>query len=86
MRELLVRVVVAGVLVWMGWTAGSAQSLPGRFELVLEVPPGVTRVTCRQGCDFMRSVSPIQKPQVETVVRCSGPARCTSDMIVGWAR
>lgn len=50
MKGLVVRVIVAGGLVGLGWAAGTAQTARGDFEVRIDAVAGTTNVECVRGC------------------------------------
>jgi hypothetical protein len=89
MRRAVVRVVVAAVLIGIGWTAGKAQSTQPDFELVIFSPSGKTTVECRRGCELAwieRGQEPRAKAQSSFTFGCSGVERCSSSRIGGWVK
>ena len=85
MRGALVRLLIAGMLVTLGWVAGTAQSTPPDFMLAVDSPRGVTTVECWRGCDlaWIEPGLDTAKPQAKFSFECKGE-RCQSGRIGGW--
>ena len=83
------RVLIAVVLVGLGWVGGRAQGRRPDFELVVRAPNGQTQVECVRGCYLAwveRVVPESLTPQSTTFsYGCSG-ATCDSGRIGGWLR
>ncbi len=89
MRRTAVRLVVAAMLIGLGWAAGMAQTTKPDFELVVDAPAGDVSVTCAKGCDLAwveRGVNPNATPTQTFTFGCGGPVRCSSGKIGGWIR
>jgi hypothetical protein len=91
MRRTVVRIVLAVLLVTLGWAAGRTQSLDPDFELVVTGPPGAIGVECRRGCVVSwveRGVNPNARPMTTFSFSCKGDGltSCSSGRIGGWLR
>ena len=51
MRRTAVRLLLAAMLIGLGWAAAKAQSPQTDFELVVDAPGGDVSVTCAKECD-----------------------------------
>ena len=91
MRRALLRLVLAALLVTLGWAAGRAQSADPDFEIVVTGPAGAARVECRRGCALAwveRGVNPNALPMPTFGFECTGQGvtTCSSGRIGGWLR
>ncbi len=62
MRHMVVHGLIAGVLVALGWAAGTAQSGVGDFEMRINAVAGTTNVECVRGCSLIGSRD-VRNPQ-----------------------
>jgi hypothetical protein len=86
MKRMLLRLVVAGGLVALGWTAGQAAQTPtADFEISVSSPEGETTITCRRGCglQFIRMAPDRNAAESSFTYRCSGAPRCGGG-VQGW--
>ena len=89
MRTTMLRALVAFALLLAGWVAAKAQMSEPAFELVVDAPPGPTRITCVRGCRLMwveRGINPNSMPMQSFDFSCQGGAvqRCSSAKVGGW--
>ena len=52
MKRQLFLIVVAVLLVVASWSVGRAQTNVAPFEIAVEGPRGLIKVTCSRGCDW----------------------------------
>ena len=86
LTRTLFQVVVAAILMFMGWAIGRAQTSAPSFELVVDAPRGETTVRCVRGCELAwveRGVRADVAPTATFTYRCTGP-RCSSGRVGGW--
>lgn len=91
-RRSIGRLLLAIVLVGIGWTVARAQAPLPDFELVVDAPEGETTVDCVRGCQGLawteRMVPGTVPPATRTVFsyacRNAANARCGSGRIGGW--
>ena len=89
MERTVIRIIVAAALVGLGLAAGKAQSTQPDFELVVDAPAGKTSIECVRGCRLLwveRGVNPASQLQQTFTFSCSGPERCSSGKVGGWAK
>ena len=84
MERTVIRIIVAAALVGLGLAAGKAQSTQPDFELVVDAPAGKTSIECVRGCRLL--VNPASQLQQTFAFSCSGPERCSSGKVGGWAK
>ena len=90
MERIALRVLLAVLLVGVGWSVGQAQGSGPNFEIRIDAPEGRTNVECVRGCQLSwveRMVPENVKPEKTTFTySCSNSAngRCGSGRIGGW--
>lgn len=86
MVRSLVQIVVAVVLVFVGWAVGRAQTSAPVFEFVVDAPGGETTIKCVRGCELAwveRGLNVNATPTPSFTYRCTAP-RCSSGRVGGW--
>lgn len=92
MKPMAARIVVALMLIGLGWSLGRAQGSLPDFELRIDAPTGETTIECVRGCQLAwieRMVPGTVTPE-KTSFRygCyNAPSgRCQSGRVGGWLR
>ena len=86
MARTIVQIVVAVVLVFLGWAIGRAQTSAPAFEFVVDAPGGETRIKCIRGCELAwveRGLNPNAIPTPSFKYQCTD-SRCSSGRVGGW--
>jgi len=97
MIRAALRIVIALLLVAMGWMAAKAQTAAPDFEFVVNAPAGETSIQCVRGCGLAwvgRGVITNSQTTQTFTFKCGGasdPAdnrgpRCTSGQVGGWVK
>ena len=79
-------IVMAAIAFALGWVAAQAQTTAPAFELIVNAPPGETRIQCVRGCTLKwteRGINPNDKAQQTFAYSCTAP-RCSSGRVGGW--
>jgi hypothetical protein len=88
MKHVVVRLVVAGALLSLGWAAGTAQARPGDFELRIDAPTGSVSVECLRGCGLIGAAD-VPNPRASQLrtyeFSCGASDRCQAS-IIGFLR
>ena len=80
------QMVLAAILVLLGWVAGRAQTSAPAFEFVVDAPGGETTIKCVKGCELSwveRGVNTNAAATPSFTYRCTAP-RCSSGRVGGW--
>jgi hypothetical protein len=86
MKSTVVRIAIAGSLIYFGWVAGKAQTAQPDFELVVNAPSGETTIECVRGCNLSwveRGLNPNASTAPTFKYSCAGD-RCSSGKVGGW--
>lgn len=52
MKRRFLAIIVTVALVFVGWSAGVAQSRVANFEISVDAPRGEVTLTCHRGCEW----------------------------------
>ena len=90
MARIMGRLLLAVVLIGMGWTIGRAQGSVPNFELRIDAPEGQTNIECVRGCQlaWIERMAPgtVAPNKTTFTYSCSNSpdGRCGSGRIGGW--
>ena len=82
MARTIVQIVLAVILIFLGWVVGRAQTSAPTFELVVDAPGGATTIECVEGCKLAwveRGVN----ANADFLISMHG-TRCSSGRVGGW--
>jgi hypothetical protein len=66
-KRLVTLLALAVVLVFVGWSAGRAQTRGADFNLTVDAPAGEIKVRCARGCDWPETPG---EPAQSVVYKC----------------